>query len=89
MRVNVGSARSWPTRPAEWKVEPLVNSARSSTTTSRSPSSLRWNATLAPPTPPPITTIRAVDGSSRPAATTRHLAGARSSRQATRRRKGL
>ena len=28
IRVSVGSARSWPTRPAEWNVEPLVSSAR-------------------------------------------------------------
>ncbi len=34
--------RSWPTSPAEWKVEPLVSSLRSSRTTSRSPSSARW-----------------------------------------------
>ncbi len=31
IRVSVGSARSWPTSPAEWNVEPLVSSARSST----------------------------------------------------------
>ena len=30
IRVSVGSARSWPTRPARWNVEPLVSSARSS-----------------------------------------------------------
>ena len=63
IRVRVGSARSCPTRPAEWNVDPLVNSSRSRTTTSDSPSSARWNATLAPPTPPPITTTRAADGS--------------------------
>ena len=37
IRVSVGSARSWPTSPAEWNVEPLVSSSRSTTTTSRSP----------------------------------------------------
>ena len=36
------SSGSWPTRPAEWKVEPLVSSPRSSSTTSRSPSAARW-----------------------------------------------
>ena len=30
--------RSWPTRPAEWNVEPLVRSARSTRTTSSQPS---------------------------------------------------
>ena len=30
--------RSWPTRPAEWKVEPLVRSARSTRRTSSQPS---------------------------------------------------
>ena len=30
--------RSWPTRPAEWNVEPLVRSARSTSTTSSQPS---------------------------------------------------
>ena len=42
IRVSVGSERSWPTRPAEWKVDPLVSSLRSSSTTSRSPSFARW-----------------------------------------------
>ena len=31
MRVSGRLARSWPTSPAEWNVEPLVISARSST----------------------------------------------------------
>src|SRR5689334_21783180 len=62
IRVRVGSARSCPTRPAEWNVDPLVSSDLSSTTTSRSPSSARWYATLAPPTPAPMTTTRADDG---------------------------
>ena len=35
IRVSAGSARSWPTRPAEWNVEPLVSSARSTSSTSR------------------------------------------------------
>ena len=34
--------RSWPTSPAEWKVEPEVSSARSSRTTSRQPRLTRW-----------------------------------------------
>ena len=34
--------RSWPTSPAEWKVDPLVSSRRSSSTTSSKPSSARW-----------------------------------------------
>src|SRR3954453_12398420 len=63
MRVRVGSARSCPTRPAEWNVDPLVSSPRSTTTTSVSPNSLRWYATLVPPTPPPMTTTRAAVGS--------------------------
>ena len=62
IRVSAGSARSWPTRPAEWKVDPLVSSARSTSSTSRSPRSARWCATLAPPTPPPMITMRARAG---------------------------
>ena len=57
--------RSCPTSPAEWKVEPLVSSLRSSSTTSRSPSCARWWAIEAPPTPPPMMTTRARSGSSR------------------------
>ena len=38
MRVSGRLERSWPTSPAEWNVEPLVSSLRSSSTTSRSPS---------------------------------------------------
>ena len=34
--------RSCPTRPAEWNVEPLVSSERSSSSTSPQPSSARW-----------------------------------------------
>ena len=33
--VSVTEPRSWPTRPAEWNVEPEVSSARSTRTTSR------------------------------------------------------
>ena len=40
--VSETELRSWPTRPAEWNVEPLVSCARSSRTTSRQPSSARW-----------------------------------------------
>src|SRR5436189_2911801 len=57
--VSVTVERSWPTRPAEWNVEPDVSAARSTSTTSRQPSSARWYATLVPPTPPPMTTARA------------------------------
>src|SRR3954447_12665952 len=57
--------RSWPTNPALWNVEPLVSSARSTSTTSRSPSWARCHAIEAPPTPPPMMTIRARSGSSR------------------------
>ena len=42
MRVSDTLERSWPTSPAEWNVEPLVSSLRSSSTTSRSPSFARW-----------------------------------------------
>src|SRR5271167_4324113 len=65
MRVSETLERNWPTRPAEWKVEPLVSSLRSSSTTSRSPSLARWWAIEAPPTPPPMMTTRARSGSSR------------------------
>src|SRR5277367_1247958 len=65
MRVSGTLERSWPTSPAEWKVEPLVSSSRSSSTTSRSPSAARWYAIEAPPTPPPMITILALCGSSR------------------------
>ena len=36
--VRLSEPRSWPTSPAEWKVEPLVRSARSQRTTSSQPS---------------------------------------------------
>src|SRR5271155_2330673 len=69
MRVSETLDLSWPTSPAEWKVEPLVSSLRSSSTTSRSPSLARWCAIDAPPTPPPMMTTRARSGSSRGLAT--------------------
>src|SRR5271165_2131634 len=65
MRVSGRLARSWPTRPAEWNVEPLVSSSRSSSTTSASPRRARWWAIAVPPTPPPTITMRALAGSSR------------------------
>src|SRR5438445_8444463 len=71
MRVSETLERSWPTRPAEWNVEPLVSSLRSSRTTSCSPRPARWCAIEAPPTPPPMMTTRARSGSSRALATVR------------------
>src|SRR4030088_295679 len=71
MRVREPLERSWPTRPAEGKGDPLVSSFRSSRTTSRSPSLARWWAIEAPPTPPPMMTTRARSGSSRGLATAR------------------
>ena len=41
IRVRVTELRSWPTRPAEWKVDPDVSSARSTRTMSVQPSSAR------------------------------------------------
>src|SRR6478735_334017 len=64
MRVSVTEPRSCPTSPAEWNVEPLVSSARSTSRTSVSPRRARWHAMLVPPTPPPTTTTRARDGRS-------------------------
>ena len=63
IRVRFTEPRSWPTSPAEWNVEPLVSSPRSSTTTSVTPLRARWCAMLAPPTPPPTMTMRARPGS--------------------------
>ena len=40
--VRVTEPRSWPTRPAEWKVDPEVSSARSTSTMSVQPRSARW-----------------------------------------------
>ena len=51
--------RSWPTSPAEWNVEPLVRSARSTSTTSSQPSRASQYRIEQPPTPPPMTTARA------------------------------
>src|SRR4051794_27754436 len=65
IRVSGTLERSWPTSPAEWNVEPLVSSARSTSTTSRSPAATRCAAIDPPPTPPPTTTTRARPGSSR------------------------
>src|SRR5271167_4328042 len=65
MRVSDTLERSCPTSPAEWNVEPLVSSLRSSSTTSETPSLARWWAIEAPPTPPPMMTTRARSGSSR------------------------
>src|SRR6266403_4532774 len=59
MRVSAMVERSWPTSPAEWKVEPPVSSPRSSTSTSRQPAIARWYAMLQPATPPPMMTTRA------------------------------
>ena len=41
IRVSVTELRSWPTSPAEWKVDPEVSSARSTRTMSVQPSSVR------------------------------------------------
>src|SRR5690349_9238747 len=60
IRVNGKLERSWPTRPAEWNVLPLVGSARSITSTSVHPRSARCHAMLAPATPAPTITISAL-----------------------------
>src|SRR3954451_10373456 len=57
--VRDSDPRSCPTSPAEWNVDPLVSSARSSRTTSLHPRRDSQYATEAPPTPPPMTTARA------------------------------
>src|SRR5215213_2014776 len=62
--VSETEPRSWPTSPAEWKVEPDVSWSRSTSTTSSQPSCARWYAMDVPPTPPPMTTQRAESGSS-------------------------
>jgi LysR family glycine cleavage system transcriptional activator len=59
IRVSASELRSWPTSPAEWKVEPLVRSARSTRTTSSQPSRVSQERMEQPPTPPPSTTARA------------------------------
>src|SRR5262249_49504565 len=57
--VRLSDPRSWPTRPAEWNVEPLVSSARSTRTTSRQPSFVSQYRIEQPPTPPPTPPTRA------------------------------
>ncbi len=37
MRVRLSEPRSWPTRPAEWKVDPLVTRDRSTSMVSVQP----------------------------------------------------
>ena len=49
IRVRFTDERSWPTSPAEWKVDPDVSWFRSRTTTSSQPSSARWYAIDVPP----------------------------------------
>ena len=49
--------------PAACQVVPAVSCFRSSRTTSRIPSSVRWKAMLVPIAPPPITTTWARSGS--------------------------
>ena len=52
--------RSCPTRPAEWKVDPLVSSERSTRATSPQPRRASQYRIEQPPIPPPITTTRAL-----------------------------
>src|SRR5271165_4374809 len=56
MRVRLSEDRSWPTRPAEWNVEPLVSWSRSTSTASLQPSRASQYKMEQPPTPPPTTT---------------------------------
>ena len=79
--VSVTELRSWPTRPAEWNVEPEVSSARSTRTMSVQPRSARWYAIDVPPTPPPMMTPARVPP-------TRRVAAAIPSRGATDHRAG-
>ena len=51
-----GSPLSVCIPPAECQVDPAVSSVRSSSTTSVHPAFVKWYSTLAPTTPPPITT---------------------------------
>jgi len=52
------------TPPAALHVDPHASSSFSTRTTSVTPDSARWNATLAPITPPPMTTTDARSGRS-------------------------
>src|SRR3954462_9242210 len=53
------------TPPADFDVDPHDNSSASSSTTSVTPASARWNAALVPITPPPTITTSARSGSDR------------------------
>src|SRR5215831_5540757 len=63
-RVPLSVARSWPTRPAACQVVPQDSWPCSRSSTSLQPASVRWYATLAPITPPPMITTWARLGSS-------------------------
>src|SRR2546430_902116 len=58
-RATLGSPLRVCMPPAACQVEPQVSSPRSSSSTSFQPALVRWYRTLAPTTPPPITTTRA------------------------------
>src|SRR6187402_3890121 len=55
-RATLGSPLSVCMPPAACHVDPAVSSRRSSRTTSVQPALVRWYRTLAPTTPPPMTT---------------------------------
>src|SRR5215470_14742222 len=59
MRVALRVARSCPTNPAACQVVPQVSLPCSSSTTSVTPSRVRWYAAEAPAMPPPTITTRA------------------------------
>src|SRR3954464_14189046 len=61
----VSSENCSRTPPADLDVEPHDNSSASSSTTSATPASARWNAALEPITPPPMITTSARSGSDR------------------------
>lgn len=61
--VMLALVRSWPTKPAAWKVLPEVSLCFSSSTVSVQPSFARWYAVEQPTMPPPMTTVRAAVGS--------------------------